>query len=238
MLSTYLIPANPESIDWRFTEKDIIRDLKVSKLIIADDLTDNESRHRLKAAFHSNHQQLHFYTNADTGRGSYKILFSELFRPSPLLEDALKIHKSNLTPVYQAFAFRFLTLLDDFTDFQAPPLSASEQELLMQKVETELRALIKDVPSDQSIFITGDSIRFLHRVRNIDSRIYVVDGDIRHIDLDTNQTRETELKTFVDQFLLMGASKVTLLRTGGMYKSGFSRFAAEVGGAVFIDHKF
>lgn len=238
ILSKFLLPADPNTLDWRISEDALCRNLKHSKLIIADDLTETESQHRLEASFHSNHQQLHFYTNADIGRGSYQYLFNELFKPSPLLKVALRKHQSRLTSAYQAFAFRFLTLLDDFTDFKVPELSPEQQETLMQKVEEELRRLIKEVPDDQSIFITGDSIRFLNRVRNIDPRIYVVDGDIRHIDLDTNQTEETELKTFVDQFLLMGAYKVTLLRTGRMYRSGFSRFAAEVGGAEFIDHEF
>ena len=66
----------------------------------------------------------------------------------------------------------------------------------------------------------------------------MVEGDIKNIDMTVGDFPEVWLKTFTDQQLLMGAKKVTLMRTGKMYKSGFPRFAAEVGGVEFIDHVF
>lgn len=234
-LEHYLLP---NEVDWRIPECRVCRLRKYSRMVVADDLTDSENRLRLKAAFLSRKRQLHLYTNADIARGDYRTLFSTLFKPSAVLQEAIEFHKKKMTPKYHAFAFRFLTLLNDFTDFKVPPLSEREQEELIEKVTSELKRLIKDVPADKSVFITGDSIRFLNHVRNIDPRIYIVEGEVKHIDLDQHISQRSELKTFVDQFLLMGAEKVTLLRTGRMYKSGFSRFAAEVGGAEFVDHSF
>lgn len=234
-LTDYLLP---NKVDWRIREEEVCRSLKHSKMVVIDDLTDAESQLRLNAAFSRKKTQLHLYTNADTSRGNYRALFHTLFRPSERLKEALEYHKSRLTHQYEAFAFRFLTLLNDFTDFEVPPLNSQEQQELIEKVTEELKSLIKEIPSDRSIFITGDSIRFLNHVKDLDPRIYIVEGEVKHIDLDKNISPLSELKTFVDQFLLMGADKVTLLRTGRMYKSGFSRFAAEVGGATFIDHSF
>ncbi|MDE6237930.1 MAG: hypothetical protein K2M45_08695 [Muribaculaceae bacterium] len=237
-LERYLLPANPERLDWRIGSKNVARDRRSAKMVVADDLTDVENRFRLRGAFLFPKRQLHIYTNADTSRGRYQQLFNELFLPSPILRESIDRHLSRMTPGYHAFAFRFMTLLNDFTDCQLPQLSAQEQEELMVKVERELNILIEDVPQDKSIFITGDSLRFLNRVRDLDPRIYIVEGDIRHIDRDQEIPEDVELKTFTDQFLLMNAARVTLLRTGMMYNSGFSRFAAEVGGAEFINHLF
>ncbi len=76
-------------------------------------------------------------------------------------------------------------------------------------------------------------------MKDKDPRIYIVEGSVRHVDIGGKQSEEdTWLKMFVDQHLIMGARKVWRLTAKGMYPSGFPRFAAEVGGAEFIDHRF
>ena len=235
LLEGYLVPAE---VDWRIKPEEISRSRKVSRMVVVDDLSDFQSALRLRAAFRSRKKQLHLYTNADTSRGSYSRLFSELFRPSEALARQIERHRRALRPVYHAFSFRFLTLLGDFKDVETQSLSPEEQEALMSRVREELKRMIEDVPSDASILLASDSARFLEYVRDLDRRIYICDGEIRHLDRDPEATEDSVMRTFVDQFLLMGASRVTLMRTGGMYRSGFPRFAAEVGGAEFIDHRF
>ncbi len=98
------------------------------------------------------------------------------------------------------------------------------------------------MPEGKKILITTDSQKFLEYITQRNPEIYIVEGRIRHIDLDKDGNKEenddSTLKTFVDQLLIMGADTVVRMRTGRMYASGFARFAAEVGNARFIDHLF
>ena len=71
-----------------------------------------------------------------------------------------------------------------------------------------------------------------------DERIYIVPGDVKNIDLAKGEFKDAWLKTFTDQQLIMLAEKVYLMRTGRMYRSGFPRFAAEIGGRPFVYHQF
>ena len=86
--------------------------------------------------------------------------------------------------------------------------------------------------------MASDSRKFLDMASQMDPRIYVTPGEVKHIDFSRGAYDEAWMKTFVDQMLIMGAETVVRLRTGGMYPSGFPRFAAETGGARFIDHQF
>ena len=88
------------------------------------------------------------------------------------------------------------------------------------------------------ILVTSDSRKFLDLAADIDSRIYIVPGEVKNIDLLKGEYPDAWMKTFIDQQLLMHASHVTLMITGKMYNSGFPRFAAEVGGAQYSIHRF
>lgn len=234
-LEDYLIPA---SADWRIDSKDIVYSSVVSFPVIIEDVPNFYSFLRINAGLHSKRLQYHVYSNADNSIGHYRSLFHELFKPSPLLKKATEFHLGNIGTNYWAFTFRFLQLLGDFNDWAQTTLSTDDAEHLINKVENEFKILIKDIPIGYRILVTSDSKRFLDHIAKIDSRIYVVPGEVKNIDLLKGEFKNAWLKTFVDQQLLMRAKKVFLLRTDGMYRSGFPRFAAEVGGAEFIDHKF
>lgn len=235
-LEDYLIPA---TFDWRIKPEDISKSSSQSFPLIIEDVPNILSWLRLKFGLFNKRKQTHVYSNGDNGIGKYAELYKELFKPSTNLQKEVDHHHNHLGNNYWAFTFRFLQLLGDFKDWSQIVLSTSEADALINKVTDELKKLIKDVPNNYKILITSDSITFLNHVRDIDERIYIVPGDVKNIDLLNGEIHEKAwMKTFVDQQLLMKASKVFLLRTGKMYKSGFPRFAAEVGGVEFIDHVF
>ena len=93
------------------------------------------------------------------------------------------------------------------------------------------------MPKNYKCLVTSDSFTFLEHIKNIDERIYTIEGKISHIDFE-NSNKEEILKMFVDQNMIMGAKKVFLFKTEDMYKSGFSKLAARLGGKKFIYHKF
>lgn len=235
-LEDYLVPA---TFDWRIGIEDLSHSAQQAAPIIIDDLPEVQSSLRLKAALKMNRPQLHVYSNSDRSRGRYARLWRELFRPSIALQREVDKNLAQLGNDYQAFTFRFLQLLGDFKDWQQITLNDEEALELMQKVTAEFKHLAASISPDSKILITSDSSRFLEYIKRADRRIYIVPGDVKNIDLLKEEVhKEAWMKTFVDQQLLMHASKVTLMRTGRMYRSGFPRFAAEVGCVEFVDHCF
>ncbi len=206
--------------------------------VVADDLNDVQSRLRIRAALRRRDRQIHLYTNADFAKGEYSELFRRLFKPSPLLQREVDRHLKALGTGYMAVTTRFLSLLGDFKEWDKKVLDPEGQRKLLDKVTEEFMAITAHVAPDSRILVTSDSGRFLKHIAELDPRVYVVPGEVRNIDLDHGDARAAWLKTFTDQHLLMSASVVVRMRTGHMYPTGFPKFAAEVGGARFIDHVF
>lgn len=234
-LTDYLIPTD---FDWRIDQSEISRSRLNSKAVVIDDMSDTTSLLRLKAALINPPAQLHLYTNADSAKGEYSELYPRLFKPSDRLREEVEKHKQQLGKHYWAFNTRFLTSLGDFTDWHENVLEEAEQLQLMEKVRDEFLRMAKEIPAESRIHFSSDSKKFLQFIRNADPRIYIVEGDIKNIDLNRGNNEDAWLKTFIDQQLIMGADTVVRLQTDRMYPTGFSRFAAEVGQATFIDHKF
>ncbi|MDE7159219.1 MAG: hypothetical protein K2O24_00015 [Muribaculaceae bacterium] len=238
-LTDYLLPA---TFDWRISPREISRSRANARAVVIDDMNETQSLLRLRAALRSHlngsRPQLHLYTNADSARGDYAELYRELFVPSPALLREVERHTRILGPGYRAVATRFLTLLGDFTDWYETVLDEKESAALLDKVTAEFHKIAARFPKDSRILVTSDSRRFLEHIRHADPRIYIVEGDIGHIDLNRDRGDDTWMKTLVDQQLLMGAAEVVRMRTGRMYAGGFPRFAAEVGGTRFTDHPF
>lgn len=234
-LEDYLQPAD---YDWRIRPEEISDSQSDAMPVIIQDRSNPESAAMLAAALDGIHGQLHVYSNADCYIGSYSRLYRRLFRPSPRLARSVLNHKRVLGDRYWAFHFRFLTLLGDFKDWSDRILPEHEAISLMERNRDEMLRLMRVIPEGYRVFVTSDSRRFLDFVSGADPRIYVTPGEIRNIDLSEDDNDDIWLKAFTDQQLLMDAARVHRMVTGDMYVSGYSRFAAEVGGTEFVDHRF
>lgn len=234
-LEDFLLPSK---VDWRIEPEKIVRDNSVATPVVIQDVSPQIAKRLTREALKNINGDLHVYSNSDAQAGNYKELYRDLFVPSPLLADALNFHLKSLPDGYWAFAFRFIGLLGDFEDCITNTLEPPAQESLMEIARDEMLRIMKNLPNGYRVLVTSDSRRFLDFVASADRRIYTVPGDIIHIDLRKGEYDEAWLKTFVDQYLLMGAERVYRMRTEGMYPTGFPKFAAEVGGAEFIDHIF
>ncbi|MDE6272664.1 MAG: glycosyltransferase family 2 protein [Muribaculaceae bacterium] len=235
-LEDYLEPA---TFDWRISPEEMIFRKEESYPVVIQDLGNNESEAILKAALDGLHGQIHVYSNSDSQIGHYRELYHELFRPTDRLRKAVDLHRRRLGEEYYAFSFRFAKLLGDFFDVAGEVLPEHKRQSFMDRVAAEFRRLSAEIPADSKILLASDSSTFLEYMKDKDPRIYIVEGAVCHVELGGEQSREDAwLKMFVDQQLIMEAEKVWRLTAKGMYPSGFPRFAAEVGGAVFIDHRF
>lgn len=234
-LTDYLEPAG---FDWRISKEQVSRAREDTSVIAVDDMSPLQSLLRLRIALSKQKPQIHLYTNADSARGEYRELYAQLFKPTLSLQTEVERHRSCLGEGYWAVSQRFTTLLGDFNDCTDHILSQEGQMRLMHDMRDAFLKLSGKIPDGVRILITSDSAKYLDFIKNVDPRIYIVEGAIRHVDIDNEEQDDAWMKTFVDQQLLMGADTVVLMRTGKMYPSGFPRFAAEIGGARFIDYKF
>lgn len=234
-LETYLEPA---TFDWRIKDEDLSYDPRLAFPFIIEDEPNSHSKLRMKAALKPFKKQIHVYSNADNAKGEYRELYNELFRPSAALQLEVEKNLRNLGSSFTAYTFRFMALLGDFKEWSTTVLEEKESKRYMKKVANEFFKLSNDIKDNEKILVTSDSRRFLDYISSIDKRVYVVDGDVKNIDLLQGVYEGAWMKTFIDQQLLMHAKKVTLIRTDGMYQSGFPRFAAEVGNVDYVDHYF
>lgn len=241
-LDNYLIP---KYYDWRIEPNRINYDERSSFPLVFNEYPPQEYKIRnyfsyllfVKWLF-KKRKDKHVYTNFYYPKKKFPLLYDELFKPTPFLSSQINFHLRILGKHYWSFSFRFQNLLGDFNDIiNGEPLDSIEAEELINKNIQEFKSIIRDLPKGYKCFITSDSQIFLNKIKKIDHRIYIVSGQIFHIDLGKG-TKEGWLKLFIDQNLIMRAEKVYLLKTGKMYKSGFAEFAALIGGTEYIYHPF
>ena len=198
-------------------------------------MRENNERHlaMLDETFSRGRRQIHEYGNAFFAKGGYKPLWEELFKPSDHLCGRVEADRSEIGEDYAAVTFRFQTLLGDLEDTGSEVLSVDERNLLIDNCISEIRKLRSEgrLPSGK-LLVTSDSSNFIEAVSS-EPYVYVVHGKNEHSDYTGNSDIEVCAKPFIDMFLLMGASSITQLRTGKMYKSGFPEFAAEIGGKPY-----
>ncbi len=87
------------------------------------------------------------------------------------------------------------------------------------------------------VLLFSDSIRFIEfvkreSIKNSEMNISIVPGVPAHSDRSGND-EETYLKTFLDFYFLSETKQIFLFKTGKMYASAFSKYAAIVSGSPF-----
>jgi hypothetical protein len=184
-----------------------------------------------------NYKQTHIYTNANIAEKEYAILFRELFRPAPELEALIDYNVRILVGGGGAFisvAFRFEQLLGDFKepDTSHHVLPDNEKEILIDKCIDHLKDIYNENDCGK-VLVTSDSVSFLEETKRLPF-VYVIPGDVRHIDAVQNTSKDADLKVFLDYFVLSRSKKVYLVIEGKMYHSGFSYRAALMNNVPFI----
>ncbi len=178
----------------------------------------------------SKFNQIHLHSNIEAlSNVDYSKLFNELFKPSNMLQETLNAHCQALSigGGYISASFRFMDLLGDFNEGSGLTLKPDEQEVLMSECTKQLEILHTKHPNKR-ILVTSDSGSFLKYAATKLPYVYIVEGDITHVGHSSDSSFELHLKTFVDLLMIARAEKVYLLRTGEMYKSGFSKSASRI----------
>lgn len=184
------------------------------------------------------HKQYHIYGNAFFGKGQYRTLFRELFKPAPYLEARIATVRSTMPAIYESVTLRFQCLLGDLKEKDYEVLTALERETLINKCIKKIEDLWESrYFSTTKVLVTSDSSLFLSRIA-VKDFVCTIPGPIEHMDYSQNSDIELNSRPFVDLFLLKNAQRLTMLLTGKMYRSGFPAFAAELGNRPFEEIVF
>lgn len=242
----------PNKVDWSIREEELCYNSEDSSVVYCGSNGTHVElpfqrlylRQRMKAA----RKQVHVYTNAHLlQRGDkFSRLFHELFKCSPALDAALnKYAITNLAPPYPrtpapsyvSMTFRFQQLLGDFKENDYAVLPSDEQQELIERCISKIDELHRQMP-DETVLVTADSRRFLEAAADRLPYVYVVRGNVAHMDWSDNIPFEVNLKSFLDLMMISRAKKAFLLQTGKMYNSGFPRRAAQIGNVPFKHIRF
>lgn len=236
----------PNHFDWRIKESELSFSHYDSKEICLwleehDDQGKNYSEQNtaiLEKEIGKKHKQFHLYGNIDSATQDYNQLYHELFKPSQYLSERINLCKQQLTKPYEAVTLRFQQLLGDFEEGDFPILPDSEKEDLIRVCKNKITELYNNgYFSTEKILVTSDSPTFLKEIDKL-NYVYTIPGRMEHMDFTHNINLEVYAKSFVDLIMLSNAQRITLLKTGLMYRSGFPRFAAEMGSTLFNEIVF
>ena len=232
----------PNEYDWRIDEKDIFYDTRYTYpctlLTFHANLNSmlQSFAHKtiLKHYINKPYQQIHVHTNMVASEKEYGVLFKELFKPTPLLQEQLDIHLPQLggEKTYIAMVYRFRQLLGDLKD-GGEKLPENQREAYLQQaikcVERE-----HDKRPNERILVTSDSKTFISRIKEL-PYVYTLPGEVVHMGVTTNASKMTYLKSFLDYYMLSYAHTVISVRDKKMYHSGFALRAAMLNDAKYME---
>ncbi len=237
----YVYPFNltdyvvPNEYDWRIDEKDIPDNIRDTRIFYGR----GEKGQRLDR-LHTD-KSVWYYGNMDLGdtldyppyNRPWGEIFKKLFRPSELVESHLQKCREEIGGEYVAVVYRFQNLLGDFNEYLYRTLSEeADRQKLIERALEELEKVHEENPG-MRVLVTADSSSFLAEASR-KSYVYVIPGKVEHMDFTDTDTDHTQLKSFLDFFMISEARKVYSVVIGEMYRSQFPQYAAKINGVPFV----
>lgn len=226
----------PNEYDW-YIEHSEVEKAQNTESHILDDLNlkqDNKYFYRRLKLLCRKKRTLLIYSNAHIiSDEEFRSLYHELFRPSKLLETAIRDNLDKIGENYISISYRFTHILGDPIDVYIPELSQEEKDALIEKSILCIYQLHSEYPK-LKILVNSDSVIFLDRVKLLRlPYVYITPGTPVHIDQNLESDIISYLKTFLDFYLISMAQKVILVKSEKMYNSAFPRYAAIMGNKDF-----
>lgn len=231
-LSDYL---EPNLYNWQINDNNISYNSCVSKaIVVKSNRIDEDKNLENRLGKDIGTVQLHVYTNAFSKSIDFKKEFAELFKPSDALNEAIAVNLSRLSNDYVSITFRFQQLLGDFKEGNYRILDDSDKTKLIGRCDHFVNEVRQKHSTINKILITSDSSSYLKHVKEKYDFVYIIPGEVLHVDYTDNDSDLAYMKSFVDLFMLSRAKKLYNFSTGAMYRdSGFAAFAATIGGKPY-----
>lgn len=225
----------PNEYDWRIKESELQKSWPKARPIFMYGEYRNPVR-----LIKKRHAESHFYYGYDSldwlnkrfGKEfEFGTFYRQLFKPTKRLQQYIDHYKAEIGSSYTAVHFRFMNLLGDNIEFKDinPVLPKEKQEELIEKSLKQLGR----IADGQKILLFTDSTNFTKIVHQRMPEVYIVPGEIKHIGTATDNTEDSNIKMFLDYYLISGAEKVYNLVSDGMWKSAFPEYAAKIGNVPF-----
>ena len=165
-------------------------------------------------------------------------LYRELFKPTPYLQQYIDHYQKDIGENYIGIHTRFLNLLGDKVERAInPELDQERKALLMKQMCDKIKELsAKHVDANGNavrLMLASDSMTFISYMKKEIPNVYVVPGEVKHIDTAGETNDAENIKMFLDYYLISKAKKVYNLVGEGMWPSAFPEYAAKIGGAAF-----
>lgn len=228
----------PNTFDWDVSSDKIHRDRKSMPFFLfsaKDDVVSaTKQRETVEAILTKNFRQFHFYTNAHYSlfSKSYSDDFNELFKPSDRIKKDLETYREGHKE-YVSVSFRFMQLLGDFDERYKSIYVVLDEQKRKELINKSLKMLTDLYEKERTpIFVATDSKTMLNEASKLPF-VFVVKGDIAHVDSTDNGSFDANKKTFIDFYMIANAKKVFLAHSEGMLYSGFPRNAALSAGKEF-----
>lgn len=224
----------PNTYDWSIESEHVCTSIFGAKMLrLVGDSTLNRMR-SLPV-----HKQIHAYANRDwlevinQSYGTQFVwgeLFTELFRPGEMVQSQLDTFASHTSEPYVAVAFRFQNLLGDYPEYGYAPARPDRQEVMLMLC----CAYVKDLYNrlHLPILVTSDSVRMTESVKDL-PYVFTNSHPASHVDTVADADAANYCKSFVDFYLLSGATAVYCPTTCEMYHSDFPRYAALLHNSAF-----
>lgn len=223
-LESFLLP---NKYDWRVDESEISYNCRDSCPVYISCNNDNILQRKMaNAKLNKQYKQIHIYTNMRYFQTNFSSLFGELFRPTPLLSDAIKRNIQQIGFDYISITFRFQQLLGDFEEGRFPILSEGQRDALINNCLKKVDEIHRQ-HSLLRVLVTSDSHSFLERAKKIDY-VYIIPGNLVHMDFTNVSNMNVHLKSFTDFFIISKAQKAYLVYSDVMYRSSFAKTASLV----------
>jgi len=230
LLSDFL---EENEINWNATYNDLSFSVKNSRILSYNGegkIPKLDKKVKQYHVYTYNHESILKSNNIPNFYILWGKLFNSLFKPSMRLVIEIKNTKFEKGK-YIAVHFRFVNALDSFEEGYYNSLSKSYSEKLINRC-LKILFQLKQEFDGKEILVFSDSQRFVRITQ--EKGFPTLSGKIGHISF-LGDDLNVVLKTFVDFYMIAGAYQVYRAYSPEMYKSGFSYYAALVGGKEAIE---
>lgn len=247
-LQKYLSPNN---YDWTVNSEDICYSHTSSSPLIAY----GEYRHPARL-MKRRKRETHYYYGFDSlddvnkkygTEYEWGKLYRELFKPTPYLQRYIDYYMSEIGNEYVAVHLRLMNLLGDKVETVGTNLTLDHdaQQRLVKACCDKIQALAVE-KRGKRIMLCSDSNIFVKHMVSLMPDLFVIPGEVKHIDTAGCTDDSQNVKLFLDYYLIAGAQKVySIYGTPdrdyadeehvpcGLYPSAFPKYAAKIGDKPF-----